>query len=243
MQFGRRIGIDRSTIEPALGRLQIGTAQGRALGASLIVPAARELGEPRMLAHPGKIGTQRRVEGGESRHAIVCAAAKHPVQSTQGHGSVRIRDAPRHDRDHSLAEPGALFELPGADRGADRIRADHVDDRVGRADQSRQPLLPGLARCDVGLVEKGIEATLLERRDQHLRKVDVLARIGDEDLGMSALGGDPCRHGNCRRHLLVHEFAPHRAAPTAANAACSQPLLQARFRRQRREPPRRASNQ
>ncbi|MFI4997480.1 MAG: hypothetical protein ACHQAQ_17075, partial [Hyphomicrobiales bacterium] len=131
MQIGRRDGIGRPPVEPALGDFESRSAQGRTPAATLLVPVPRQLGEPRMLAHPGKIGMQRRVERCQRLFLVVALGAEHPIQPAQGRRSLGIGDAPRHDGDDPLAESSALFQLPGADAGRDRIRADGEHHRVG----------------------------------------------------------------------------------------------------------------
>ena len=62
---------------------------------------------------------------------------------------------------------------------------------VRSRNQSGQAFLPGVAGSNVGLVEKGVEAALDKGCDEHLCERQILARIRDEDLGITA-----CRGGN-----------------------------------------------
>ena len=205
VQVGGRIGVGRAAVEPALGGFEVRAAQGRALAPSLLVPVSRQLAEPRMLAHPGKVGMQRRVERCQRRVLVIAFGQEHPVEPAQRRRGVGVRDAARHHRDEPLAESRALFQLPGADRRCDRIRAHGENNRVGGGDQPGQALLPGFARRDIRLVKEGVETALGQRPDHHLRKSHVLARIGDEDLGVIT-GRD--RYGR-RRHMLVHCPSSH----------------------------------
>ena len=215
MQIGWRVGIRRPAVEPALSGFDVGAAQGRALAALLLVPAPRKLAEPRMLAHPGKVGVQRRVEGCQRRVLVVALGAKHPVQPAQRRRRVGVGNAPRHHGDQPLAEPRALLELPAADARRDRIRTDRKHHGVGSRDQPAEAFFPRLAGRDVGLVEEGVEAARGERSDQHLREGQILARIGDENLG--AITG----LGIGSRRLLGHRPV----APANANRSISDPAL------------------
>jgi hypothetical protein len=56
MQVGRRIGVSRPAVEPALGGIEVRTAQGRGLASSLLVPASRQLAELGVLPDPLAVG-------------------------------------------------------------------------------------------------------------------------------------------------------------------------------------------
>ena len=132
MQIGRCIGIGRTPIEPALGRVEVGATQGRASAALLLVPVPCELAETSVLAHPGQVGMQRRVERRQCGILVVALGAEHPVQPAKRRWRVGIGDAARHDGNQSLAEPRALLELPRADSRCDQIRTDREHHGIGR---------------------------------------------------------------------------------------------------------------
>ena len=155
MQVGRCVGVDRSAVEPAFGGFKIRTAQGRAVAAPLLVPVPRPLAQTRMLAHPGEVGMQRRVERRQRRLLVVALGEEYPVEPPQRRRGIRVRNTTRHNWNDPLAESRALVQLPGADRRCDRIRAHTEDDRVGGRDQPGETLLPGFARRDIGYVEEG----------------------------------------------------------------------------------------
>ena len=63
----------------------------------------------------------------------------------------------------------------------------------GGLNQATKALLPVLTGCDVVLVEIGLEASDLKADEQLLRKVLILARVGDEDFELARI---------TRRHRL-----------------------------------------
>ena len=81
------------------------------------------------------------------------------------------------------------------------IGTDHEYDRIGGRDQSREPVLPRLARRDIGFVEESIEAARRETLDKHLREGGVLARVGDEYLGL--IGSAPTRISQIGREQIA----------------------------------------
>ena len=79
------------------------------------------------------------------------------------------------DRKQPLAQAFRFVYLPVADLGHNKIRAQAENDRIGRCNETGQPLLPRLAWRDVMLVEVCLKVACDQRIAQVLSKRTVLA--------------------------------------------------------------------
>ncbi len=87
-----------------------------------------------------------------------------------------------HQWHQPLVAPRHLVEFPVHPVRLDRGLADEPDHRVGEADELGELRLPLLAERQIARVDGDVEAARGERRDNRIRGVGVLPRVGDEDL-------------------------------------------------------------
>ena len=202
MQIGRRVGVSRPAVKPALGGFKVCATKRRALAAPLLVPAPRRV--PRAACAPapraGRYGAPYRAP------ARAASLSSRSVRNTQlrrpnaGGASASAMRA-RYDWEQPLAKPRALLQLPGADAGGNQIRADHEYDRIGRAQSA-----PAKRSCQGSpgaisvLSRKASKPPAANSFTSICANAQILARIRDEDLGMTARGGRNRR----RSHILIH---------------------------------------
>src|SRR5262245_33690658 len=130
--------------------------------------------------HPGRHYARRgragRCDGG-------CDATEvEPVKAREALVDQAPVNASIDDGQESPSQPFSLIGLPLADRRADRVRADHEDNRAGLRDKLADAVLPGFSGRYVLAVDKSLETAGSERGLKPIREVAVLAGIRNEDL-------------------------------------------------------------
>lgn len=91
---------------------------------------------------------------------------------------------PADDRRKTLVKGGGERDLLQRHLGGDRVRTEHEHDRIRPRNQRLDALPPVLERVDVRPVDQRLEAARCERGVEAVDERHVLARVGDEDLGL-----------------------------------------------------------
>src|SRR5262249_40404306 len=120
-------------------------------------------------------------------------------------------DRPADDRRKALVQGGRERDLALGPVGQDRVRAEDIDDGIRLRDQGLDARPELLEIVDVAAVDQAVEAVGLELRLEPIRKGQVLAGVGDENLrvrrGASAVGLRAWHDGGPGRSPRLQGFA------------------------------------
>src|SRR3984893_1555931 len=170
-----------------------------------LIPSSRSLCAAEVEAPSAR---RCRAPASTSRRPRWCGTPPSPVPllPLQGARRLCLRAAPRRHRRKPLVERRSERNLPQGYFGRDCIGAENKHHGVCARDQRLDALPPLLERVDVGAVDQWLEAARLEGRLQLVGKPDVLAAVGDENLGPGLV--------RLLNSGIGHRRAPHGALGT-----------------------------
>ena len=179
---------------PKLDRGDVGARKQPVRWLPARFPLRRALQIARILAEPVEIGLeglrQRSEPGTEAgTRPLGLRIAEEVVETGKLRRRLRVPEGASQHRDDALAVPDGLIDLPGADVGLGRRRGGHEDDRVAIANERAEPPLPVLAGRDAVPVERRLEPAEAKRRVDHVREVEIVATVRDEDVDLVVLLG------------------------------------------------------
>ena len=182
--FGRRRRVGRPRGDPALGLFQRRRAQQQAAGTAGRRPLPRRFAIGGVLPDPADVGLQRIGEPGKAGIEFGRIVEEDEIQPPQRIGDGAVVGAAADDRREALVEGGRMRDFLRANLRRDGVGRQHEHHRVGAPDQRLDALPPVLEGVDFGAIDQRLESARLERRLEPIDEGHVLARIGDEDLGL-----------------------------------------------------------